>query len=142
MLSPGYRLCRWSLTFNRCSGPDQIFAGIAGGHPGVVLAWQGHADPVFLYPVAHLALGESQLPGGPCLHPAVSFQSGDYQAWLANMAGRGITRFVNQTNFKEFAAAQLAAQNGDDTLLDAFRAKYGFGQTNGRGCGMGNFSNQ
>ncbi len=60
-----------------------------------------------------------------------AFQNNDYQSWVANMNGRGATRFVNASNFKEFAAAQLAAQNGDDSLLDAFRAKYGLGQ----GCG-------
>ena len=64
-----------------------------------------------------------------------AFQNGDYKAWVANMAGRGATRFVNETNFKEFATAQLAAQKGDSTLLNAFRAKYGMGQGNGGGCG-------
>ena len=70
-----------------------------------------------------------------------AFQNGDYKAWVANMAGRGATRFVNELNFKEFAAAQLAAQKGDDTLLDAFRAKHGMGQGNGQGCGMGRNNN-
>jgi hypothetical protein len=64
-----------------------------------------------------------------------AFEKGDYKAWVTNMKGRGATRFVTESNFKEFAAAQLAAQKGDDTLLDAFRAKYGMGQGNGRGCG-------
>lgn len=67
-----------------------------------------------------------------------AFQNGDYKAWVANMAGRGATRFVNESNFKEFAAAQIASQKGDDSLLDAFRAKYGMGQGNGGGCGMHN----
>jgi len=39
-----------------------------------------------------------------------AFEKADYQSWVANMAGRGATRFVNESNFKEFAAAQLAAQ--------------------------------
>ena len=71
-----------------------------------------------------------------------AFQNGDYKAWTANMTGRGATRFVNESNFKEFAAAQLAAQKGDGTLLDAFRAKYGMGQGNGTGRGMGMHNNQ
>jgi hypothetical protein len=71
-----------------------------------------------------------------------AFQKGDYKAWVANMVGRGATRFVNESNYKEFAAAQLAAQKSDDTLLDAFRAKYGMGQGNGMGRGMGMHNNQ
>lgn len=65
-----------------------------------------------------------------------AFEKNDYKTWVTNMAGRGATRFVNESNFKEFAAAQIAAQKGDDTLLNAFRAKYGMGQGNGGGCGM------
>ncbi len=71
-----------------------------------------------------------------------AFQKGDYKAWAANMAGRGATRFVNQSNFKEFAEAQLASQKGDNTLINAFRAKYGMGQGNGQGRGMGMHANQ
>jgi hypothetical protein len=66
-----------------------------------------------------------------------AFQKGDYKAWAANMAGRGATRFVNETNFKDFAKAQLAAQKGDLTQLNAFRAKNGMGQGNGGGNGAG-----
>jgi hypothetical protein len=73
-----------------------------------------------------------------------AFQKGDYKSWAANMAGRGATRFVTESNFKEFAAAQVAAQNGDSTLLNAFRTKYGMGQGNGngQGRGMGMHTNQ
>ena len=71
-----------------------------------------------------------------------AFEKGDYKAWVANMAGRGATRFVNESNFKEFATAQLASQKGDSTLLNAFRAKYGMGQGNGQGRGMGMHNNQ
>ncbi len=66
-----------------------------------------------------------------------AFEKADYKAWAANMQGRGATRFVNESNFGEFAKAQLAAQKGDRTQLDAFRAKYGMGQRNGQGRGMG-----
>jgi len=65
-----------------------------------------------------------------------AFQKGDYKAWVANMAGRGATRFVNESNFKEFSKAQLAAQKGDYSLFDAFRLKYNWNQGDGRGCGM------
>lgn len=73
-----------------------------------------------------------------------AFQKGDYKSWAANMAGRGVTRFVNESNFKEFATAQLASQKGDNTLLNAFRVKYGMGQKNGsgQGRGMGMHTNQ
>ena len=75
-----------------------------------------------------------------------AFQNGDYKAWSANMAGRGATRFVNQSNFKEFANAQVASQKGDNRLINDFRAKYGMGQGskngNGQGRGMGMHTNQ
>jgi len=75
-----------------------------------------------------------------------AFQKGDYKAWAANMAGRGATRFVNESNFKEFAAAQVASQKGNNSLINAFRAKYGMGQGskngNGQGRGMGMHANQ
>ena len=71
-----------------------------------------------------------------------AFQKGDYESWAANMAGRGATRFVNKSNFSEFAKAQVASQNGDNTLINAFRAKYGMGQGNGQGRGMGMHANQ
>lgn len=66
-----------------------------------------------------------------------ALEKGDYKAWVANMNGRGATRFVNEANFQEFAKAQLAAQRGDRSALDAFRAKYGLGQRNGQGHGQG-----
>ena len=66
-----------------------------------------------------------------------AFQKGDYDAWAANMAGRGATRFVSKSNFSEFAKAQVASQKGDNTLINAFRAKYGMGQVNGQGRGQG-----
>ena len=75
-----------------------------------------------------------------------AFQKGDYEAWAANMAGRGATRFVNKSNFSEFAKAQVASQNSDNTLINAFRAKYGMGQGskngNGQGQGMGRRATQ
>jgi hypothetical protein len=60
----------------------------------------------------------------------------DYQAWVGRMNGKGVTRFVNQDNFAEFADARLAAENGDSSKLNAFRAKYGMGQGQGKGMGM------
>lgn len=63
-------------------------------------------------------------------------QKGDYTAWSKEMAGRGVTRFVNSSNFKEFSAAKLAAEKGDLTKWNAFRAKY-WTQGQGRGQGMG-----
>jgi len=71
-----------------------------------------------------------------------AFQKGDYKSWVANMSGRGATRFVTESNFKEFATAQLASQKGDNTLLNVFRVKYGMGQGNGQGRGMGMHTNQ
>ena len=71
-----------------------------------------------------------------------AFQKGDYKSWAANMSGRGATRFVTEANFKEFATAQLASQKGDNTLLNAFRTKYGMGQGKGQGRGMGLHTNQ
>lgn len=65
-----------------------------------------------------------------------AFEKGDYKAWSENMSGRGVTRFVNEANFSEFAAAHLASIKGDSTKLNAFRAKYGMGMGNGQGRGM------
>ena len=61
-------------------------------------------------------------------------KAGDYQAWADAKQGRGVTRFVNETNFKEFADAHLS---GDASKLQAFREKYGMGQQNGQGRGQG-----
>ena len=63
----------------------------------------------------------------------------DYQTWLTKMNGKGVTRFINNSNFSEFAEARLAAESGDQTKLNTFRAKYGMGQ--GRGQGMGGHRN-
>ena len=75
-----------------------------------------------------------------------AFQNGDYKAWAANMAGRGAARFVNESNFSEFAKAQIASQKGDNSLINAFRTQYGMGQGskngNGQGRGMGMHANQ
>ena len=71
-----------------------------------------------------------------------AFQKGDYKAWAANMAGKGATRFVNESNFKKFASAQVASQKGDNSLINAFRSKYGMGQGNGQGRGMRMHTNQ
>jgi len=66
-----------------------------------------------------------------------AFQKGDYKAWATNMAGKGATRFVNESNFGEFSKAQVASQNGDSTLINAFRSKYGMGQGSKNGTGQG-----
>lgn len=69
-----------------------------------------------------------------------AFETGDYQAWFDQMNGRGVTRFVNQDNFKQFAAAHVAAENGDSSLLNSFRTQYGMGRGmmgNGNGQGRG-----
>jgi len=71
-----------------------------------------------------------------------AFQKSDYNGWVKNMAGRGATRFVNKDNFAEFAKAQLQAQKGDLSLLNAFRTKYGMGQHQGQGNGRGMRWNQ
>ncbi len=71
-----------------------------------------------------------------------AFEKGDYKSWAANMSGRGATRFVTEANFKEFATAQLASQNGDNKLIEAFKARYNMGQGNGQGRGMGMHTNQ
>lgn len=67
-----------------------------------------------------------------------AFQKNDYKAWVANMNGKGVTRFVNEANFGEFAKAQLKAQNeGDPSLVKAFRDKYRTAGGSGKGQGMG-----
>ncbi len=70
-----------------------------------------------------------------------AFEKGDYNAWATNMSGRGVTRSVNESNFKEFVTAQIASQKGDSTLLNAFRVKYNIGQGNRQGNGTGMHNN-
>jgi len=115
----------------------QIILGIAALALGLVAV--NTFTPVLAY------RGESNVRGpnySESRHTTnvTAFEKGDYKSWVANMAGRGATRFVTEANFKEFAAAQLAAQKGDVTLLNAFKAKYnwvqGAGRGNGGGCGM------
>lgn len=70
-----------------------------------------------------------------------AFQNSDYKTWVANMQGRGVVRFVNESNFAEFAKAQVESQKGDNTLINAFRIKYGMGQGKGQGhanCSLNN----
>ncbi len=73
-----------------------------------------------------------------------AFKNNDYKKWSENMAGRGVTRFVNETNFAEFAKAQVAALNGDSSLINSFREENGMGMGsrngNGNGQGMGRYN--
>ena len=113
---------------------NQIILGVAALALGFVAV--STLNPVFAY------LGDSSNRGPNYSverHETnqTAFEKGDYKAWVANMNGRGATRFVNEANFKEFAAAQLATQKGDSTLIIAFRAKYNWTQGNGRGNGGG-----
>ena len=61
----------------------------------------------------------------------------DYSGWVKEMTGKGVIRKVNETNFKEFADARIAAENGDVTKLNEFRTKYGMGQGMRGGMGQG-----
>jgi len=64
-------------------------------------------------------------------------KNADYDSWSQKMSGKGVARFVNQANFKEYAEARLAAEKGDMSKLNAFKVKYGMGQGTRSGMGMG-----
>jgi hypothetical protein len=67
-----------------------------------------------------------------------AFASKDYNAWKAQMQGRGrVTQVVNESNFAKFAEAHELAEQGKTTEAAAIRAELGLGQQNGAGAGNG-----
>ncbi len=73
-------------------------------------------------------------------HAAVTkaFETNDYNAWKAQMEGRGITRRITAANFARFAEAHRLAAAGKIDAANAIRAELGLNQHNGTGMGQGN----
>lgn len=67
-----------------------------------------------------------------------AFANKDYQAWKAQMAGRGrVTQVINADNFARFAEAHQLALEGKLTEANQIRAELGLGVHNGLGQGQG-----
>lgn len=113
---------------------NQIILGFAALALGLVAV--NSFKPVFAYRGDASVIGPNYSEARHEINET-AFAKNDYKSWLSNMNGRGATRFVNESNFKEFAAAQVSAEKGDSTLLNTFRVKYGMGQGNGQGRGNG-----
>ena len=72
-------------------------------------------------------------------HEAVTkaFANQDYEAWQAEMSGKGVSRKINAENFAKFAEAHQLALEGKTEEACAIRAELGLGQGNGQGKGQG-----
>jgi hypothetical protein len=67
-----------------------------------------------------------------------AFDTKDYNAWKALMAGRGrVTQVVNAQNFVKFAQAYELAQQGKTLEANKIRFELGLGLHNGSGMGQG-----
>lgn len=67
-----------------------------------------------------------------------AFETRDYNAWKALMAGRGrVTQVINAQNFAKFAEAHELAEQGKLNEANAIRTELGLGLKNGSGQGMG-----
>ena len=67
-----------------------------------------------------------------------ALESGDYEAWAGQMAGKGrVTQVVNEGNFTKFAEAHKLGQAGDKAGADALRAELGLRGSNGERMGAG-----
>lgn len=67
-----------------------------------------------------------------------AFETRDYNAWKALMAGKGrVTQVINAQNFAKFAEAHELAEQGKISEAHAIRAELGLGLRNGSGQRMG-----
>jgi len=67
-----------------------------------------------------------------------AFETGDYEAWVKLMEGRGrVIQVINADNFDRFVEAQKLAKNGQIEESKAIRAELGLGLKNGSGKGQG-----
>ncbi len=108
-------------------GATALIIGAAVLIPQTALAYKGDPNvqgPNYT-PERHEAMTEA-------------FANKNYEAWKAQMNGRGITRRITAENFAKFAEAHELALQGKTTEANAIRAKLGLGQHNGSGMGQGN----
>ena len=67
-----------------------------------------------------------------------AFETKDYNAWKALMAGKGrVTQVVTAQNFAKFAEAHELAEQGKTSEANNIRAELGLGLQNGSGMGQG-----
>jgi len=66
-----------------------------------------------------------------------AFENKDYNAWKAQMQGRGrVTQVVNESNFARFAEMHQLMLEGKTTEANAIRTELGLGLNNGSGQGQ------
>lgn len=69
-----------------------------------------------------------------------AFETKDYNAWKALMAGRGrVTQVINAQNFAKFAQAHQLAEQGKIAEANKIRAELGLGLQNGSGVRQGGY---
>jgi hypothetical protein len=111
---------------NLVLGAAVLTVGVFVGLPQTVFAYKG--DPTVQGPnytaERHAAVTKA-------------FANKDYNAWKAQMEGRGIARRITAANFARFAEAHQLALAGKTAEADAIRAELGLGQKNGSGMGQG-----
>lgn len=76
----------------------------------------------------------------PERHTAITaaFETGDYEAWKTQMAGKGrVTQVINSKNFTDFAQAHKLGQAGDTAGADAIRTDLGLRTSNGERMNAG-----
>lgn len=67
-----------------------------------------------------------------------AFENKDYNAWKAQMQGRGrVTQVVTESNFAKFAEMHRLMLDGKTSEANAIRVELGLGLQNGSGQGMG-----
>lgn len=67
-----------------------------------------------------------------------AFENRDYNAWKAQMTGRGrVTQVINAGNFARFAEAHELAEQGRIEEAQKIRTELGLGLHNGAGMGRG-----
>lgn len=72
-----------------------------------------------------------------------AFENNDYEAWKAQMQGRGrVTQVVNESNFASFAQAHRLMHEGKTDEAKKIRQELGLGLQNGSGYGSGQGNGQ
>jgi len=67
-----------------------------------------------------------------------AFENKDYNAWKAQMTGRGrVTQVINAENFARFSEAHKLALEGKTEEANQIREELGLGLHNGSGMGQG-----
>lgn len=71
-----------------------------------------------------------------------AFDSGNYNTWKEQMAGRGVANRITEANFSQFAEAHRLASEGDLEGAAKIREELGLGLKNGSGQANGTGQNR